>query len=374
MVAVDLSTGALRWTYQPHPSNRDDLDFAGRAEPHRPRRPRRSPGSATRTATYYLVDRATGAPVATVDATQPGLTRPGGNFSTGGFIGPAGVRRRRSSSAAPRSGPRPYLHGIDVATGTIAWQNQEPSATYAATAIAGNVAIVGGTDFTLRAVAVDTGHEAVVAPDEGRGRRAAPRSPARTSSRSRASASPGSTSGAASSGVYRFSLHGKRGADPRSAAHAVVDRAVDRRPQACVGSPCALPFDLKKPPAGLHPDRARSRSPSTRSGCTSQADGPRAAGGLAPARHPGRGRPARPRTRCSSPRATTTRPAGWSACSTRDLDCTGEPASPAAARPTTAASIVAVKDAHTVPTLADGFERLVTTVSFDPPLQPTTTK
>ncbi|MGZ6995188.1 MAG: hypothetical protein ACXVIM_08250 [Acidimicrobiia bacterium] len=38
------------------------------------------------------------------------------------------------------------------------------------------------------------------------------------------------------------------------------------------------------------------------------------------------------------------------------------------------ASIVAVKDAQTVPTLADGFERLVTTVSFDPPLQPTTSK
>jgi hypothetical protein len=33
-------------------------------------------------------------------------------------------------------------------------------------------------------------------------------------------------------------------------------------------------------------------------------------------------------------------------------------------------SIVAVKDRQTVPTLADGFERLVTTQSFEPPLQP----
>ena len=55
-----------------------------------------------------------------------------------------------------------------------------------------------------------------------------------------------------------------------------------------------------------------------------------------------------------------------------DLDCTGK--LPRRGATYNRATLVAVKDAQTVPTLADGFERLVTTVSFDPPLQPAKTK
>ncbi len=104
--------------------------------------------------------------VSAAPATGPGLTRPGGNFSTGGFIGPAAYHDGIVVGGTA-VGPAPYLHGIQVPTGAILWQNQEPSATYAATAIAGNVAIVGGTDFTLRAVAVDTGNELWSHPMQG---------------------------------------------------------------------------------------------------------------------------------------------------------------------------------------------------------------
>jgi hypothetical protein len=37
-------------------------------------------------------------------------------------------------------------------------------------------------------------------------------------------------------------------------------------------------------------------------------------------------------------------------------------------------SIVAVKDPKTLPTLVDGFDRLVSTRSFDPPLAPAARK
>jgi hypothetical protein len=55
------------------------------------------------------------------------------------------------------------------------------------------------------------------------------------------------------------------------------------------------------------------------------------------------------------------------------LDCTGDHI-PRKGATYNRATLVAVKDAKSTPTLADGFERLVTTVSFDPPLQPAKTK
>ncbi len=55
------------------------------------------------------------------------------------------------------------------------------------------------------------------------------------------------------------------------------------------------------------------------------------------------------------------------------FDCTGTHV-PRAGATYNRVSIVAVKDRKTIPTLADGFERLVTTQSFDPPLQPAPTR
>ena len=60
MVAVDLATGALRWTFQPHGSNRDDLDFAG-APNLMTVDGRALAGLGNKDGTYYIVDRTTGA-------------------------------------------------------------------------------------------------------------------------------------------------------------------------------------------------------------------------------------------------------------------------------------------------------------------------
>ena len=367
MFAVDLQTGALRWTYQPHPSNRNDLDFAG-APNLIDLDGRKLAGLGNKDGSYYLVDRTTGAPVSAVAATLPGLNRPGGDFSTGGFIGPAAYNNGIVVGGTA-VGPPPYLHGIDVATGTLAWQNARPSATYAATAITGNVAIVGGTDFTLRAFAVDDGEELWTHPMKGvvAGGAAITRENVFAVAGIR---EPGLDKRSRSSGVYRFSLHGKR-AKIRIPPPTPSSTVASSEPQECVGSPCNLEFDLKQPPAGLTPTATLEITEKPFK-LRLEADG------LGP--------PAgwlRPGTPAAAEGATKyavflsesdDNPTGGLVCILdAQLDCTGSriPRRGATYNRTT---LVAVKDAKSLPTLADGFERLVTTVSFDPPLQPARTK
>ena len=367
MFAVDLETGALRWAYQPHPSNRDDLDFAGAPNlidvDGRP-----LAGLGNKDGSYYLVDRATGAPVSAVRATQPGLNRPGGNYSTGGFIGPSAYSEGIVVGGTA-VGPAPYLHGIDVATATVAWQNQEPSATYAATGITGNVAIVGGTDFTLRAVAVDTGTELWSHPMKGAvaGGVAISREDVFAVAGIR---EPGLDKRSRTSGVYRFSLHGKR-ARIRIRRSTPPSTTGSSEPQECVGSPCNLGFDLKKPPAGLTPS-ATLEITERPFRLRAEADGLGPPTGWL-----------RPGTPAATEGATKyavflsesdDNPTGGLVCVLdAAFDCTGNRV-PRRGATYNRASIVAVKDVRTLPTLADGFERLVTTISFDPPLQPTTAK
>ncbi|HEY3723438.1 MAG TPA: PQQ-binding-like beta-propeller repeat protein [Acidimicrobiia bacterium] len=364
MFAVDLETGALRWTYQPHPSNRDDLDFAGAPnlidEGGRP-----LAGLGNKDGKYYLVDRTNGAPVAAVTATQPGLNRPGGNYSTGGFIGPAAYGNGIVVGGTA-VGPAPYLHGIDIARATLAWQDPAPSATYAATGIAGDVAFVGGTDFTLRAVAVDTGRQLWSHAMKGAvsGGAVISRQDVFAVAGIR---EPGLQKRSRSSGVYRFSLHGPpakihiRPPTPSSTA------ARPSAPQECVGAPCAMAFDLKKPPAGLTPTATleiRERPFRLHFAAT----------GLGPAS--GWMRPGTPAATAGATAyavflsESDDDPTGGLVCVLdADLACTGTRV-PRRGATYNRATIVAVKDTKTLPTLADGFERLVTTVSFDPPLQP----
>ena len=105
IVAVDLATGVPRWSYQPHPPNNDDLDFAGAPNLFEVRG-RVVVGLGNKDGSYYVVDRDTGQLVWKAVATQPGLTKPGANFSTGGFIGPGAGRTAGFLPSAPRCGVR----------------------------------------------------------------------------------------------------------------------------------------------------------------------------------------------------------------------------------------------------------------------------
>jgi hypothetical protein len=263
-------------------------------------------------------------------------------------------------------GPAPYLHGLDVRTRRVAWQNQEPSATYAATAITGNVAIVGGTDFTLRAVTVDTGEVLWSHPMKGAvaGGAAITRRDVFAVAGIR---EPGLDKRSRTSGVYRFSLHGKAAKIRIKRPKTSTTTSGSAAPQDCVGSPCDLQFDLKKPPAGLDPSvRVEITESPFALKVTASGLGP-PAGWL------------RPGSAAATAGATTygiylsesdDNPTGGLICVLNaDLECTGHKI-PDPGATYNRVTLLAVKDPSKFPPIAEGFERLVVTHSFDPPLQP----
>ena len=117
IVALDLGSGAVRWTYQPHQPNRDDLDFAG-APNLFDAGGRALVGLGNKDAAYYAVDRATGELVWRAQVTEPGIPRPNSNYSTGGFIGATAVADGVVVGGTAVGGT-PALHALDAATGAI---------------------------------------------------------------------------------------------------------------------------------------------------------------------------------------------------------------------------------------------------------------
>ena len=365
LMAFDLDDGHVRWVYQPHPPNQDDLDFAG-APNLFDMDGRALVGLGNKDGKYYVVDRETGAPVSTVDATAPGLTNPGGNFSTGGFIGPAAYADG-TVVGGTAVGPPPYLHGIDVRAGHIAWQDRAPAATYAATAIAGGVAFVGGTDFTLRAVRVRDGTVLWSHPMKGAVSGGA------VVDRDRVYAvagirEPGTGSRSRTSGVYAFGLHGKafRIHFPAPPITTSTSTAGTVPPRDCVGAPCPLPFTLRQPPAGLTPAATLEITESpfrlhvTTSGLGDPAQWVRPGSAAAQVGATGFG---------VFMSESDDNPTGGRVCVLgSDGSCTGRRL-PRAGATYNRVTIVAMKG-NTMPSLVDGFDRLVTTTSFTPPLAP----
>ncbi len=154
LIALDLDTGDVRWTYQPHPPNNDDLDFAGAPNLFEANG-RKLVGLGNKDAVYYAVDRATGELVWKTQVTEPGIE--GKNYSTGGFIGATAYADGVIVGGTAVGGSL-ALHALDAATGAIKWQQTEAGPTYASTAIANGVVFIGGTtDFSFRALDLATG-------------------------------------------------------------------------------------------------------------------------------------------------------------------------------------------------------------------------
>ena len=156
LFALDLDTGEPQWSYQPHDPNNDDFDFAGAPNLFEDEDGRELVGLGNKDAVYYAVDRDTGEEVWRRKVAEPGITRRGSNFSTGGFIGPTAYADGIIVGGTAVGGD-PYLHAIDATTGEIRWQQPEAAATYAASVEANGVVFVGGTDFTLRGLDLRTG-------------------------------------------------------------------------------------------------------------------------------------------------------------------------------------------------------------------------
>jgi len=375
VVALDLDDGAVRWTYQPHEPNRNDLDFAG-APNLFSSSGRDLVGLGGKDGTYYALDRETGTLAWATPVVSPGLIQPGSNFSTGGFIGPTAVGEGLVAGGTAIGGA-PYLHALDTTTGAVAWQQPIAAPTYGAPAIGGGVIVIGGTDFTLRALELASG--TVLWSDEVSG--AVSGGPSIVGDDVIAVAGirePGLDARSKTSGVYRYSLSGKpvtsttTATKPRTGSPPSTASTTPSAPpaaQPCVGSPCDVPFNLVQPPPGVTPHlRLEVTLDPWRVEVQTTGLGPPAAW-------------IRPGSVAAATGATRygvfisesdDNPQGGllcvldadGACSTRTVPRRGATYS--------RITVLAITDSDELPSPAEGVNRLVVTKSFDPLLTPIT--
>jgi polyvinyl alcohol dehydrogenase (cytochrome) len=372
ILALELDTGAVRWTYRPHQPNRDDLDFAG-APNLFSAGGRALVGLGNKDAAYYALDRSTGELVWRTQVTEPGIPRPNTNYSTGGFIGGTAVADGIVVGGTAVGGT-PTLHALDAATGGVRWQQPEAAATYASAAIANGVVFLGSTtDFTFRALDLQTGE--VLWSKELKGGVAGGAAIVGDDVIAVAGIrEPGVGNRNRNSGVYRFSLHGK----PVTSAPSTTKPPPPTPPnplaaqQACVASPCPLNFDLTRERVGNE----------TGSGTVQITLDPFKiviqAGGLSDPNRWLRSGSAAQRAGATTYGVYlsqgTDNPTGGLVC-TLDANngCTSTKL-PIRGAMYDRISILAVKDPGKLPSLAEGFDRLVTTNALEVAITPKASK
>lgn len=254
LFALDLDSGEPAWSFQPHEPNNDDFDFAGAPNLFEADG-RALVGLGNKDAAYYAVDRETGELAWSTQATEPGIEERGGNYSTGGFIGPTAYADGVIVGGTA-VGPCPCAHALDAADGEVLWQSETPEPTYAPATEVGGVVFLGGTDFTLRAYDLHDGeilwsHEmggviaggtAVVGDDvvAVAGIR-----------------EPGTEVRSETSGVYLFSLDGGRPASTSTTSTTAPQNTepvfLEPHDAPCIDQVCDLGFDLFPVPPGLSP-------------------------------------------------------------------------------------------------------------------------
>lgn len=388
IVGVALSTGEKLWTHQPHEKgNRNDWDFAGAPNLYEIDG-RRVAGLGNKDGSYYVVDRTDGELVWAAEAQRQAGS--GDGFAFGGFIGALALVDGVLVGGTA-VGDCPCQHAFDAGDGTLLWQSDEPTGTYAAAAGVGDPArtggedepvgatdrdagfvFQGGVDQTLRAFDVDDGTtlwEATLPAISSSGVSVAgdglfvgvgfrePGSPA---------------TGGGGVQAYRVLEEGET--PPSSSSTTLPEgpavTALAPTDQPCVGSPCEIPFTLKTPPDGTSPSATLEVTPDPLAIDVSVE---------------GLGEPGQwldPDGSAATDGATTfmvfmsprdDKPELGSIICTfaaGDDGCTGDEI-PLPAEQWTRLSILATTDAETPPTLTEGFDRLVTTHSFDPALLPT---
>jgi polyvinyl alcohol dehydrogenase (cytochrome) len=368
IVALELATGQVRWTYQPHPPNRDDLDFAG-APNLFSAGGRAVVGLGNKDAVYYAVDRSTGELVWRTQVTEPGIPRPNANYSTGGFIGGTAIADGVVVGGTAVGGT-PALHALDAETGAVKWQQAEASDTYASAAVANGVVFLGSTtDFTFRALDLQTGtvlwSKALKGGVAGGAAVVGDDVIAVAGIRE-----PGVGNRNRNSGVYRFSLRGK----PVASAPTTTKPPPPTPPnpaaaeQPCIASPCSLNFDLTRERVANETGSGTVQITLDPFKLVVQADG--------------LGDPSRwlrPGSMAQRAGATTygvylsqgtDNPTGGLVCTLdENFDCTGTKLQAKGAS-YDRISILAVKDPKELPSLAEGFDRLVTTNAIDIPITP----
>jgi polyvinyl alcohol dehydrogenase (cytochrome) len=367
--ALDLKTGKPKWGYQPHEPNNDDFDFAGAPNLFTGADGKDLVGLGNKDAAYYAVERDTGKPVWQRKVTEPGLTDPGSNFSTGGFIGPTAYADGVIVGGTAIGGS-PFLHALDAETGEIKWQQSEPAATYGAATIANGVVFIGGTDFTFRALDLQTGE--VLWREEMKGVVAGGAAIVDDDVITVAGIrEPGLEDKSRTSGVYLFSLRGEPVAttttiEPEPTEPTGTTEAPPAT-QECVGTPCNVRFSLIEPPAGLTPTMTLLviRDPWRVEVKTTGLGDPEA--WLRP------GSPAAEEGAIAFAVFISERddnPTGGILCVLEDDGSCTSSAIPRRGASYNRITLLAVNDTENLPSITEGVNRLVVTQAFDPPLRP----
>lgn len=369
IVALDLTNGTPLWSYQPHQKGNDqDWDFAGAPNlfqiGDRP-----VVGLGNKDGRYYVVDRATGEHV--WDAEAQRQVADGDGYAFGGFIGATAVSGGVVVGATA-IGDCPCVHAFDAATGQIAWQNSEPSGTYASAATTSDLLFMTSVDQTIRAFRLTDGSIVWSSPT----RAISASGPAIAGHDLYIGVGfrePGTTVASLASGVQAFRVLAAGETAPTSTTTSTAPEAAPVTAFApnsgpCVGAPCDLDTTLKEPPAGSSPKLSLEVATAPlqisltatglgapagwlRPGSAAARDGATVFGLYASPRDD---QPQLGTIVCSF----TENEPGCSATAIRRADAY------------TRFTVVALADATTPPTLQDGFDRLVTTLSVDPPLIP----
>jgi polyvinyl alcohol dehydrogenase (cytochrome) len=367
LIALDAITGERRWSYQPHPENDRDTDFAGAPNLLITDTGRALVGLGNKDAHYYAVDRDTGELVWATEATEEGYIRPG--YASGGFVGPAAVGGGMIIGATA-VGDCPCLHALDETTGEIRWQQLAVEPSYAPTTMVGDLAFVASIDTVLRAVDVATG-DVVWSQSLGvlaSGGVAAIGDDVWAVAGFR---EPGSAGPSARSGVFRFTIDPDIVATTSTTTTIAPDiadvavRLVDPA-GACIDEPCTLSFELKDPPPGTDPVGTLTITTDpfsvtvTASGLGEPADWIREGSDAAVAGAVAYG--VMISERDDEPNG------GFLCVLDDDFSCIGSFV-PRPGASYNRISILALADVDEVPDAVDGFSRLVDSISFSPPLQ-----
>ena len=370
IVSLSLADGSVQWSYQPHEQgSMQDWDFAGApnlfeidGDP--------VVGLGNKDGFYYVVDRNTGKLVWKAEAQRQAAD--GDGFAFGGFIGATAVSAG-AVVGATAIGDCPCVHAFDAATGETLWRNNEPSGTYASAAATPELVFLAGIDQTLRAFRISDGK---IMWDSAL--QAVSSSGAAIAGRDLyigvGFREPGSESESQAAGVHAFRAlaPGEKAAVTTTTTTAPTGPAVtalEPVSQRCVGEPCDLSFEIKAPPAGTTPKITVQIQPDPlsidvkasglgkpaawlREGSAAARDGAKVYGVIV------------------SPRDDQPEEASLVCTFTENEDGCRSTRIAKPADKFTRLSVVALVDDTTLPTLQDGFDRLVTTQGFDIPLVP----
>jgi polyvinyl alcohol dehydrogenase (cytochrome) len=259
--AIDLRTGAPRWTFQPRGPSNFDFDFAGAPNLFEAGG-RALVGLGGKDGVYYALDRDRGKLVWKAAVAVP--RNPNRNYSTGGFIGASAVEAGIVVGGTAIGAPCPCLHGIDAASGRVVWQQPDAAPTFAASGVVNGVAFSGSTtDFTLRALDLETG-AVLWAQQLAGGIAGGVAVQGSTVVAVAGIREPGVRPSGTDSGVYAFTLGDAPAPTSTVPTDATLPPTTGAPPDTvpdpnappgprCIGRPCALSFGLKTPPAGTSP-------------------------------------------------------------------------------------------------------------------------